>query len=278
MKLSGPLFSDTSTPDLWIAALHQTGYTAAACPLDSAADAATVRAYADAAGEAGIVIAEVGAWSNPLSPDEAERDAALSHCRGQLALADVIGARCCVNISGSCGTQWDGPHPQNLTPQTFDLIVETVQGILDAVKPDRAYYALETMPWMYPDSPESYRQLIEAIDRPQFAAHLDPVNLIASPQQFYRNADFIRECFQILGPQIQCCHAKDIMLEGRLTVHLNEVRPGLGGLDYHVFLQELDALDPDTPLVLEHLSTEEEYAMAAQHIRAVASEIGVVIR
>ena len=36
--------------------------------------------------------------------------------------------------------------------------------------------------------------------------------------------------------------------------------------------------DPDTPLILEHLTTPEEYAPAAQHVRAVAEEVGVTLR
>lgn len=275
MRLGGPVFGDTSTPQAWIAALRAAGYTAATCPLDNGADAATIRAYAEAATEADIVIAEVGAWSNPLSPDEAERAAAISHCKKQLALADAIGARCCVNIAGSRGAQRDGPHPDNLTDATFDLIVETVRSIIDAVRPDRACYALETMPWMYPDSPDSYLRLLDAIDRPQLAAHLDPVNMISSPQRFFGSADFLRECFTKLGPLIKTCHGKDIALGGRLTVHLDEVRPGLGGLDYHTFLTELNKLPADTPLLLEHLGSEEEYALAARHIRAMAAELGI---
>jgi sugar phosphate isomerase/epimerase len=277
MRFGGPVFGDTSTPEAWIAALHAAGYTAASCPIDNTANAETIRAYAQAAAEADIVIAEVGAWSNPLSADEAERTAALSHCKKQLALADAIGARCCVNIAGSCGAQWDGPHPNNLTDATFDLIVERVQGIIDAVRPDRACYALETMPWMYPDSPDSYLRLLQAVDRPQTAVHLDPVNMISSPQRFFGNGDFLRECFAKLGPQIKTCHGKDIALGGRLTVHLDEVRPGLGELDYHTFLTELDKLPADTPLLLEHLPSEEEYALAARHVRAVAAELGVVL-
>lgn len=277
MRLGGPVFGDTSTPMAWVAAVQAAGYSAALCPLDNAADAATIRAYAQAADGADIVIAEVGAWSNPLSADEAERAAALAHCRKQLALADAIGARCCVNIAGSRGAQWDGPHPENLTTETFDLIVGMVQGIIDAVRPDRACYALETMPWMYPDSPDSYLRLLEAVDRPQFAAHLDPVNMISSPQRFFGSAAFLRECFAKLGPYIKTCHAKDIALAGRLTVHLDEVRPGLGGLDYRTFLTELDKLPADTALVLEHLPTEEDYAQAARHVRAVASELGITL-
>ena len=274
MRLGGPIFGDTSTPQAWTAAVRASGYRAAYCPLDGAADAATIRAYAAASEEADIVIAEVGAWSNPLSPDDNERHTAIAYCQRQLALADAIGARCCVNISGSRGKQWDGPHPDNVTPETFDLIVKTVQGIIDAVKPARAFYALETMPNMLPDSPDSYLQLLEAIDRPQFAVHLDPVNMISSPRRFYGSGKFLRECFAKLGPYVKTCHAKDITLGGGLTVHLDEVRPGLGGLDYRTFLRELDRLNPDTPLMLEHLPTPEEYALAAEYVRTVAQEIG----
>jgi len=156
--------------------------------------------------------------------------------------------------------------------------VETVRGIIDAVKPSRTFYTLEPMPWMYPDSVESYLRLIEAIDRERFAVHLDPVNLVCSPQRYYNNGALIRECFARLGPYIKSCHAKDIVLSEKLTVHLDEVRPGLGNLDYGVFLRELDRLDPDTPLMLEHLQTAEEYALATEYVRSVAQEVGVAIR
>ena len=49
------------------------------------------------------------------------------------------------------------------------MIVETTRQIIDAVKPTRTYYTLETMPWAYPDSARSYAQLLEAIDRPRLA-------------------------------------------------------------------------------------------------------------
>jgi sugar phosphate isomerase/epimerase len=275
LRLGGPIFGDSSDPILWIDAVKRHGYRAAYCPVSATASDEEIRAYADAARDADLVIAEVGAWSNPISPDDGTRRAALSHCQEQLDLAERIGARCCVNIAGSRGAQWDGPHPDNLSDETFDLIVESVRSILDAVKPRRTCYALETMPWVFPDSPESYARLLQAIDRPAFGVHLDPVNLVNSPQRFYDNAALIRECFRLLGHTIKSCHAKDIALSGRLTVHLDETRPGLGGLDYRVFLHELNRLDPDTPLMLEHLPTEEEYDFAAEHLRSIAQAEGI---
>jgi sugar phosphate isomerase/epimerase len=276
VRLGGPLFEQRDAPEAWIDALRRNGYRAAYCPAilcDHPGNETLAAEFVRAAREADIVIAEVGAWSNPISPDDHERRQALRHCQERLALADGIGARCCVNITGSRGTRWAAPHPDNLTPATFDLIVASVREIVDAVKPTRTYYTLETMPWAFPDSAESYLALLRAIDRPRVAVHLDPVNLVNSPQRCYENALLIRECFAKLGPFIKSCHAKDIVLHDRLTVHLDEVRPGAGMLDYRTFLRELAKLDRDTPLMLEHLPNEAEYRLAAEHIRQIAARV-----
>jgi sugar phosphate isomerase/epimerase len=277
MRLGGPVFPSPAEPQQWIASLRSSGYRAAYCPLDASASLAEIQAYSSAAHQAGIVIAEVGAWSNPLSPDKEVSQKALEHCQKQLALADEIGARCCVNISGSCGQRWDGPHPDNLTRSTFERIVDCARQIIDAVRPSRTFFTLETMPWIYPDSPDSYLDLLHAIDRERFAVHLDPVNLICSPQRYFANGDLLRECFQKLGPYIKSCHAKDILLSEDLTTHLSETLPGTGYLNYAVFLAELNRLPAETPLMLEHLSTEEEYHQSAVFIRSTAAAIGITL-
>lgn len=278
MRLGAPLLAAPSDPKHWIRELRSRGYTAAVFPADHIPDEATAEAYAQAAREADIVIAEVGAWSNPLSADKEERKAALEKCKTRLALADRVGALCCVNIAGSRGEKWDGPDPRNFTDETFEMIVETVREIIDEVKPTRTYYTLEPMPWMYPESAESYLRLIKAIDRPRFAVHYDPVNMIASPWHYYHNARLTREFVKLLGPYIKGVHVKDIKLATHLTVHLDECRPGLGEFDLKTLLRSLWELDPDTCLIMEHLKTEEDYAAADRHIRAVAREAGVEIR
>ncbi len=277
MRLGGPVFTVYEDPKIWIEAVKAAGYRACYCPLDPSASETEVAAFTRAADRAGVVIAEVGAWCNPLNPDQNERQKALERCMQCLDLAERVGARCCVNISGSCGSQWDGPHPANLTQETFELIVKTTRAIIDAVQPRHTFYTLETMPWAYPDSADSYLALIRAIDRKAFGAHLDPVNLVCSPQRYYSNGALIKECIQMLGPYLRSCHAKDILLQPRLTVHLDEVRPGLGGLDYTAYLRELNGLDPDLPLMLEHLPDQEAYTAAAAYIRSVADTQGIAL-
>ena len=277
MRLGSPLPSTWDSPAGWVATVQRHGFRAAYWPLGDDTDADTVAAYADAAAAADIVIAEIGAWSNPLSPDAATRSAAIELSKRRLELADRVGARCCVNLAGTLADTWDGPHPDNLSRESFALIVDTVREIIDAVEPQRTFYTLEPMPWTLPDSADSYLELMAAIDRPRFAVHFDPTNLINNPAKFYDNAGLLRECFAKLGPHIRCCHAKDITLANELTVHLAEAIPGEGALDYRVLLTEMDRLDPDTPILVEHLSSEREYAAATAHIRSVAEELGVAV-
>lgn len=251
------------------------GYAAAVCPKVTIDQPERIRAIRDAFAGHDVLLAEVGVWNNMLDPDAAKRHANIEANMPALAVADAVGARCCVNIAGSLNpTKWDGPFPGNLSDDVFAQTVDNVRSIIDTVRPRTAHYSLEPMPYVIPDSPESYLRLLKAVDRPAFAVHLDPVNMINCPQRYYENAAFLRECFAKLGPWIVSCHAKDTLMEERLTVHINEARPGLGKLDYGVFLQEMSRLPVDTPLILEHLPPE-EYPAARTHVMNVAKDAGV---
>ncbi|MFZ0280470.1 MAG: sugar phosphate isomerase/epimerase [Bacteroidales bacterium] len=274
VRLGGPVAGKFQDPGEWIKAVRALNYSAAYCPVQPGAPAELIRAYREEAKKSNILIAEVGVWNNLMDPDETVRKENLKKNIDSLKLADEIGAKCCVNISGARGEIWDGPYPGNYSKDTFELIVENVRHIIDGANPVNAFYSLEPMPYMLPDSPDSYLELIKAIDRKQFAAHLDPVNMISSPRRYYGNAAFIRECFSKLGPYIKSIHAKDIILLPKLTVHLDECRPGLGSLDYSVLLQEASKLK-DVPVMLEHLEKQEDYKLAADYVREVGAKSGI---
>jgi sugar phosphate isomerase/epimerase len=276
MRLGVSLAIPSDDPQEIAGAYVEAGYAAAVCPPVSLGQPERVHAIRKAFAQNDVMIAEVGVWNNMLDPDPVRREASLEANVLALALADEIGACCCVNIAGSFHpTLWDGPHPRNLSLEAYELTVQNVRYILDSVQPKRAYYTLETMPWVIPDSADSYLALIEAVDRPMFGVHLDPVNLINCPSRYYHTGDLLRECFAKLGPWIVSCHGKDIIMREELTVHLEEVRPGLGTLDYRTFLQELAHLPGDLPLLLEHLP-QEEYPAAREHVLGVAAQVGLV--
>ncbi len=276
IRLGAPIFLKSDDPRELAREHRRLGYSAGYCPRVKVEDTARVREIEAAFAAENVVIAEVGAWVNMLDPDPEKRRANLSQVVSRLALAEAVGARCCVDIAGSYHPKvWYGPHPKNLSQEFFEATVENCRRVIDEVKPRRTKFTLEIMGWSLPDGPESYLKLIKAIDRKGFAVHLDVCNGINSPARFYRSGEFIAECFRVLGPWIVSCHAKDLEWKVELNVHFVEVIPGRGEVDYRAYLRGLAALAGDAPLMLEHLKTAEEYAEGVAYIRKVAGECGV---
>ena len=276
VRVGGPVFVKTDDPVAVAREHRRMGYFAAYCPKADIDDSASVRAIERAFHDAGVVIAEVGRWVNLLDADPVKRRENLAVVTEGLALADAVGALCCVDIAGSFNPDvWYGPHPDNLSNRFFDAAVENARVIIDAVKPARAKFCYEMMGWSIPDSPDSFVRLMKAVDRPAFAVHLDPCNLVNSPARFYRNTDLLNECFDKLGPWIVSCHAKDLTWEVEMNVHFREVRPGAGSLDYTTYLRRLAALPQRPPLMLEHLPAAEEYDKGRQHLFELGRRIGV---
>jgi sugar phosphate isomerase/epimerase len=250
------------------------GYAAAYVPEVSVNDTQRLADIERAFAAEDVVLAEVGIWRNLISPDAADRKLQLAYAADCLAIADAVGARCAVSFIGSfaVGTRY-GLDARNLGPEAFEACVETARYLIDSVKPKRAKFALEMMQATIPDSVDSYVDLIRAVDRPEFAAHIDPVNLVMTPRTYFDTGALIRECFDKLGPWIVSCHAKDIVLRESAALHLDEVQIGEGNLDYGMYLSELARLD-GVPLMLEHLQPE-EYALGRDRIFAAGDKAGV---
>ncbi len=276
VRIGGPVFNAPGDPEQLALAHRKLGYRAAYCPAVRLDDREQVRALETAFAKHDVVIAEVGRWCNLLEADGEKRKANLRKVIDGLALADQIGARCCVNIAGSFNREiWYGPHPKNVSREFFDAVVENARAIIDAVNPKRAKFCYEMMGWALPDSADSYLELIRAVDRPAFAVHLDPCNLINSPRRFYDNAAVIEECFRKLGRWIASCHAKDIAWDVEMQVHFREVTLGTGSLDYRTYLQQLARLPHKPPLMIEHMANAEQYDKSRKYLFALCGKLGI---
>jgi sugar phosphate isomerase/epimerase len=263
-------------PDLWISELSRHGYRTSAFPTDPGRPDDELRRFSAAAEKAGVVIAEVGGWGNLFADsDRGTKEQCLARAKRALYAADLTGARCAVNISGSRGPCWDGPDEKNLTYETYEMVVAVVRDIIDEINPKRTFYTLEPMPWMYPCDIETQRRLIRDVDRKAFGVHFDPVNLITNTALYYGNAAFLREFIREFGGLIKAAHAKDTFLSTDLTIRFEERRPGEGNLDYCVYLRELDRVDADMPLLIEHLKKDEDYEAGARYIRETAESVGI---
>jgi sugar phosphate isomerase/epimerase len=278
VRLGGPIFLKSDDPVQLAREHRRIGYSAAFCPPGEAKESERIRAIRDAFATENVIIAEVGAWKNMLDPNPVTRKGNLDYVVARLALAEAVGARCCVNIAGSYNPKsWFGMHPKNLSREFFDATVENCRRVIDAVKPNHTRFAIEMMPWSLPDGPDSYVELIKAVGRPAFGVHVDVCNVINSPTRFYANKAVIEECFRKLGQWVVSCHAKDLAWVPEYNVHFAEVVPGRGELDYAAYLKCISQLPVDSPLMLEHLNTAQEYQEGFEYIRKLAARDGIAV-
>ena len=275
MRLGGPIFRKVATFEEEVAIHRQLGFGAAFCKYIQ--DPIKRQEYKHAYAEADIVLAEYGAYCiNILDTNPTLRQQNIDEICQRLAYADEMGAGCCVIHGGTVETgDWGNANPLNMSEKSFAESVAIVQGILDRVQPTATKLVMETESYLLPDGPEVYLRLIEAIDRPGFAVHLDPINITSSPWRFYNNALFIKQCFAQLGPWIVSCHAKDMNMPPKhATVRIDETFIGNGVLDYGTYLTEIEKLRPAPTLMIEHLN-ESQLIQGLKFLFKKAEEVGI---
>ena len=113
MRLSGPLPA-TDDPQAWADAHQRAGYSAAAWA-PCGPDDPRLPDFLEAARKADLIIAEVGAWSNPISPNEKERKEA--------AIASTTGIRTLEAVAAAV--------PVRLIKRDLLFVVERLASLLD---------------------------------------------------------------------------------------------------------------------------------------------------
>lgn len=278
MRLGGAVFYNGKNPEEYALAHVKKGFGAALCPdWISLERPLEVKSFKDALKRHDIVISEVGAWCNPMSPNRKEAEKNVQYMIERLRLAEELHAKTCVNILGTKNTEnWFGADAACYGEAFFEEAVELAQRIIDVVKPEHTKLSFEMMPYCFLDCPEEYLRFLEAVNRPQAGVHLDICNTMNQPRRFYANTEFIKYAFSLLSEHIVTLHLKDITLLGdSLTVQFKEVLLGTGGIDYITLMDEIGKLPADTPAMLEHLDSEAEYDAAAAAAVSFAEQAGL---
>lgn len=278
MRLGGYVFYKGTDPEEFALAHVKKGFGAAVCPeWITLQNPSLLREFKKVMKKHDVKIAEVGAWCNPLHPDEVEAEAKIQYMIERLRLAEELEATTCVNILGTKLTEnWFGPHKNCYSEPFFEEAVAASQRIIDAVNPVHTKLSFEMMPYCFLDSPQEYLRFLKAVDRKAAGVHLDICNTMNNPRRFYNNGEFIKETFSLLKDHIVTLHLKDIRLKvDETTVMFEEVIPGEGGMDYEILMEEIAKLPAETSAMLEHLDTEAEYDKATEVVTRFTGAVGM---
>lgn len=224
-----------------------------------------------------VTVFEVGAYDNIIHPDSEKRRSILYKIVKKFEDAEKIGGTMVATVSGSCDPVYlINPHPDNWTPETWKILVSSVKQILKDTAGMDVSLGMEAQVTTNLDGPKAHRRLIDDVGDDRCRVNLDPTNMV-SLSTYFHTTDLLNECFDLLGESIMGCHAKDTyILPDKQTVHVQEVCPGKGIMDYETYLVRMSRLKWPRALFPEHIEPE-EYPEADAYIKLIAKKVGVKI-
>jgi sugar phosphate isomerase/epimerase len=228
------------------------------------------------AGEGVALFQATGYWQNLVTPDENQRRESVRTLQAALRLAGWLGARGIDTGPGSMNPQgpWF-PHPYNWTAQAREQLVKSLKECSAAAEDAGVYLSLESHQLVTLESAEITRDVLDSVDSPWVRSDYDSANWITRTE-IYDTGAAVNRHFDILGDHIVSCHAKDIWIENRLALHLQDGCPGKGLMDFKTLFRRMEALSSDYPVIAEGNNTEELPAVS-QLFHATAQELGITV-
>ena len=213
-------------------------------------------------------IALIGAYFNPVHPNEEKRNHGVNMFREYLSLASSLGAEYVGSETGSyMGDPW-GYHEDNLTDEALDRVVDTFTSLADYAGECGVNICIEGAYNHVCTTPSRLKECINRIDRRNVRVIFDLFNYLSSHN--YTNAyDILAEGLELFGDQILIYHIKDFTVADGA---IKQCGVGRGTLDFERILSMIYKQNPDATLVLEG-TVGEDIPYAVAHLRKIISAL-----
>jgi sugar phosphate isomerase/epimerase len=228
------------------------------------------------AGEGVKLYQVTGYWQNLVNTDEGRRHEAVRTLQAALVLAGQMGARGIDTGPGSMSP--DGPwfpHPDNWTAACRRQLVKSLKECAAAAQDAGVYVSLEGHQLVTLESAQVTCEILDEVGSTWIRSDYDSANWITRETVYDTTAALNRD-FDTLGRHIVSCHAKDIWIENRLCLHLQDGCPGTGNMDFKTLFRRMEALSPEYPVISEGNGTDELPAVSAL-FQNTARELGIQV-
>jgi sugar phosphate isomerase/epimerase len=212
-----------------------------------------------------VMVQAIGHRPPLIHPDETIRRRGVATLRQAVRIAGWLGSLSCHTGPGSLaqlvdeGSDWGGawdPHGDNWEPVCREQLVKSLKEVASTADGGGVAVGMEGHILVTLNSAEMMRGVLEEVASPAIRCDLDPVNWLTLDTVF-RSGPAIDHMCDVLGGLILNAHAKDIVVEKKLTLHLDERPAGQGILDWDTFMRRVEAIGPERYLVVEHAAVED---------------------
>ncbi|OHZ00433.1 sugar phosphate isomerase/epimerase [Salinicola sp. MIT1003] len=221
-----------------------------------------------------LPICAISAYTNIVHPDSGERQSRNALLKEILANARHLGTPYVISETGTFNPDSDWVHhPKNKTEEGWAdcraVIAELAQHAYD----HGAVFLLETYVNNVVGSVEETLRMFAEVDHPGLGLLMDPTNYFEAHNIDKMDAT-LNHVFDALSDKICIAHAKDVKRSGddktekhfdigddsaaeshtfRGVGEIELPAPGLGELNYDLYLQRLARKHPNIPIIIEHL-------------------------
>jgi len=218
-------------------------------------------------------------WDNIIHPDRTYREKAIRHVTENVEAAERCGVLSVCAGLGSRDPETNedyglAMHPENWTEETWKLGVAGIRQILRDTAGYKAVLGMEAVITTPLDGPMALKRLREDVGDARCMVTLDPANMFTI-ENYYHSTEMINWCFELLGEDIVCCHAKDTFIERNDMLALMTMKPaGKGVQDYETYLTRMSRMKYPRTLLLE-FAKDEEYPAVKEFLEKTAAKVGV---
>ena len=220
-----------------------------------------------------LPICAVSGYTNIIHPDEAHRTANVERLKEIIRNARLFGTPYVISETGTYNTESEWmSDPKNRTEEGFEACRKVIAELSQEAYDHGAQFLLETYVNNVVGSVEETVRMFAQVDHPGLGLLMDPTNYFED-----HNIDqmdrILNQVFDTLGDKVRIAHAKDVARakdssekhadigdDDALASHtfrgvgaIALDAPGMGVLNYDLYLQRLSEKHPNIAVIIEHL-------------------------
>lgn len=217
----------------------------------------------------------ISGYTNLVHPDPAKRKANLDMLKQIIRHAGELGSPYVISETGTFDPDSDWVHhPKNKTEAGYSECRDVIGDLVQFAREHGAVFCVETYVNNVIGSIEETLRLFADIDDPCLGLLMDPTNYFELHNIDAMDSQ-LHAIFNALSDKICIAHAKDVKKadqdqgvvlssidagEGHALQGVGMIElppPGLGSLNYDIYLQRLAKAHPNIPIIIEHLDEED---------------------
>lgn len=224
----------------------------------------------DAFRDANLPVVAISGYTNLVHPNPDKRKENIKNFKTLLKFARDLGSPYVVSETGTFNEESDWVyHEKNGTEEAYETLCEIVYDLITFASDHGSVFLVENYVNNIIGTINQVLRLFYDINCSSLGLLMDPTNYFSDLNIDDVDGELNR-IFNALGDRIKVAHAKDCkraadIAEKHADIDADESHtfrgagsvelpaPGLGILNYDLYLKRLSALHPNIPLIIEHL-------------------------